>query len=87
MITFYDFFRKHKLKKATSNVEINRVLSSLDLNDVWIYLRDGPFTSSDIDIINLHPSKGTHWVFYVNESYFDSYGCVPRRKLSTIFIK
>ena len=35
MITFNDFIQKHKLKnQATSNVEINRVFSSLDLNDV-----------------------------------------------------
>ena len=87
MITFNDFIRKHKLKnKATSNVEINRVLSSLDLNDVWIYLRDGPFKSVN-GIVNLHPSKGTHWVCYINESYFDSYGCVPPRKFSKFIVK
>ena len=74
MISFNDFIRKHKLKnKPSSNVEINRVLLSLDLNDVWIYLRDGPF-NSDSGIVNLHPSKGTHWVCYLNENYFDSYG-------------
>ena len=60
MIMLNDFIQKHKLKnEATSNVEINRVLSSLGLNDVGIYLRDGPF-KSDIGIVNLHPSKGTH---------------------------
>ena len=55
MITFNEFIKKYKLKdKATSNVEINRVLSSLFLNKVGIYLRDGPF-ESDIGMVNLHP--------------------------------
>ena len=82
-----DFIRKHKLKnKATSNIKIHQALSCLSLDDVWICLRDGLF-EPDIGIVNLHPSKGTHWVCYINESYFDSYGCVPPRKLSKIFKK
>ena len=59
-MSFNDFVREHDLKnKATSNIKIQKVLSSLGLNDVGIYLRDGPF-SSDVGIVNLHPSKGTH---------------------------
>ena len=61
-MTFIDFLRKHDLKnKATSNIKFYQFLSSLSLNDIGIYSRDGPF-SSDIGIVNLHPSKGTHWV-------------------------
>ena len=57
---FNDFVEKFGLKnKATSNIKIQQVLSSLSSNDVGIYLRDGPF-KTDIGIINLHPSKGTH---------------------------
>ena len=56
------------------------------LNNVGIYLRDGLFLS-DIGIVNLHPFKGTHWVCYINENYFDSYGCVPPQKLSKFIIK
>ena len=67
-------------------MEINRVLSSLSLNDVGIYLKDGSF-ESDIGIVNLHPSKGTHWVVYINEHYFDSYGSAPPKKLSKFIIK
>ena len=67
-------------------MEINRVLSSLGLNDVGMYLRDGPF-KSDIGIVKLHPSKGTHWNCYINENYSDSYGCVPPHKLSRFIIK
>ena len=69
---FNDFIKKHNLKnKATSNIKIQQVLSSLSLNDIGIYLRGGPF-ESDIDIVNLHPSKGTHWVLYIHGNYFDS---------------
>ena len=84
---FNEFIKKFNLKnKATSNIKIQQVLSSLSLNDVGIYLRDGPF-ESDIGIVNLHPSKGTHWVCYINENYFDSYGCSPPKKLSKFIIK
>ena len=87
MMVFNDFVRKSKLKnKATSNIKIHQVLSSLSLNDVWIYLRDTLF-ESDIGIVNPHPSKGTHWVCYVNENYFDSYGVVCPKKLSKFIIK
>ena len=78
---FNDFVKKFYLKnKATSNIKIQKVLSSIGLNNVEIYLRDGPF-SSDIGIVNLHPSKGTHWVCYIKDCYFDSYGCPPPKKL------
>ena len=66
-------------------MEINRVLSSLSLNKVGIYLRKGLF-ESDIGIVNLHPSKGTHWVCYINENYFDSYGVVCPKKLAKFIV-
>ena len=87
MITFDDFIKKHNLRnKATSNIKIQQVLNSFGLNNVIIYLRDGPF-SSDIGIVNLHPTRGSHWVSYINENYFDSYGITPPRKLSKFIIK
>ena len=86
-MTFYDFIKKHNLKnKATSNIKIQQVLNSIGLNNIGIYLRDGPF-SSDIGIVNLYPSRGTHWVCYINENYFDSYGCVCPKRLSKFIIK
>ena len=86
-MTFNDFIKKYKLKnEATSNIKIPQVLSSLSLNDVGIFLRDGPF-ESDIGNVNLHPSRGTHWVCYINENYFDSYGIVCPKKLSKFIIK
>ena len=87
MITFNEFIKKHNLRnKATSNIKIQQVLNSIGLNNIGIYLRDGPF-SSDIGIVNLHLPKGTHWVTYINENYFDSYGCVSPKKLSKYIIK
>ena len=87
ILTFNEFIKKFKLKnKATSNKKIQQVLNSIGLNNVGIYLRDGPF-STDIGIVNLHPSKGSHWVYYINENYFDSYGVVCPKKLSKFIIK
>ena len=28
------------------------------------------------------PLKSTHWAVYVNESYFDSFGCPPPKLLT-----
>ena len=56
------------------------------MNNVGIYLRDGPF-ESDIGIVNLHPSEGTHWFCYKSENSLDSYGFVFPKKLSKFIIK
>ena len=86
-MTFNEFIKNYKLKdKATSNIKIYQVLDSIGLNSVRIYLRDEPF-KSDIGIVNLHPLKGTHWVCYIDENYFDSYGVVCPKKLSKFIIK
>ena len=58
----------------------------LFLKDVGIYLRNGPF-KSDFGFVNLHPSKGSHWICYINEIYFDSYGVVCPKNLSKFIIK
>ena len=87
-MSFNDFVHKHNLKnKATSNTKIYEVLKKIGLDSkLGTYLRDGSF-SRDIGIVNLHPSKGTHWVCYINENFFDSYGCVCPKKLSKFVIK
>ena len=57
MMTFNDFNKNYNLRnKATSNIKIQQVLSSLSLNDVGVHLRDGPF-ESDVGIVNLHLAK------------------------------
>ena len=88
MISFNNFVKKYNLKnKATSNIKTYEVMRKIGLDStVGIYLRDGSF-STDIGIVNLHPSRGTHWVCYINENYFDSYGCSPPKKLSKFIIK
>ena len=68
-MSFNDFVHKHKVKnEATSNIKIYQALSSLSLNDVDIYLRDGSF-SRDMGNLNPDPSKGTHWIFYINKNF------------------
>ena len=71
-MSFNDFVLINKLKsKATSIINIQQVVCSFGLDSVDIRLRDGPF-SCDIGIVNLQPTKRTHWVTYINEIYFDS---------------
>ena len=82
-----DFVIIYKIKNtATSNKNVPRVLSSIGLNNIVIYLRDEPF-SSDIGIVKLHPTKRTDWVAYITENCFGSYGCAPSQKLSKFIIK
>ena len=87
MISFNEYFSKYKLKnKATSNKKIQQGFFSTGLDNVNIFVRDGPF-SSDIGNVILHPSKGTHWVLNKNKIYSDSHGCAPPQKLSRFIIK
>ena len=59
-MSFNYFVHKCKLKnKATSNIKLQQVLSSIGLDNVGFYLRDGPF-SNDIGVVKIHSSKGTH---------------------------
>ena len=79
-LSFREFVAKYRLKKeATSNVKIKEILNMLRASSeldtaCGIYMRDDKFTTTS-GIVNLHPTKGTHWVMFVNEFYFDSYGC------------
>ena len=84
---FNDFVHNYSLKnEATPSVKVYQVFPSIGLDNVDFSLRNGPF-SSDIGIINLHASEGTHWVVYINETCFDSYGCPPTQKLTKFIIK
>ena len=87
MMIINEFSEEFKLKnKTTSNVKTQQVLRSLSLEGVGFCLRDGTF-KSDMGIVSLHPSKGTHWVCYKNEKISDSYGCVCPMKLYKFIIK
>ena len=85
-MSFNGFVQKHDLKnKATSIIKFYQVLTSIGLDNVNIYLRDGPIIT-DIAIVNLHPFQGTHWVLYIHERYLDSYGCARPQKLPKFII-
>ena len=76
-LSFKEFFEKYGQKnEATSNVKIKEILDILKLNSTGIYMRDDKFTTPS-GKVDLHPSKGTHWVMFSNQNYFDSYGCPP----------
>ena len=50
--------------------------NELDIHDSCrIYMRDDKFTTT-AGIVNLHPTKGTHWVMF-SDKFFYSYGCPP----------
>ena len=51
-----------------------------------IYLTDRSFTS-DVGIVDLHPAKGTHWIAYINENFFNSYGAGPPQNQSRFLTK
>ena len=73
-LSLKEFVEKYRLKnEATSKVKIKEILDKLTI-PAGIYMGDDKFTTTS-GIVNLHPTKGTHWVMFVNEFYFDSYGC------------
>ena len=80
--SFKEFVDKYRLKnEATSNVKIKEILNMLRASSeldtaCGIYMRDDKITTT-CGIVNLHPTKGTRWVMFVKEFYFDSYGCPP----------
>ena len=87
IISLNDFIRKYQLKnKVTSDIKIQNNRSPLTLGDVETYLRDRIF-SSDLGMVNSHPTKSTHWVTYSNKTYLDSYGCSLPQKLSRFILK
>ena len=65
-LSFKDLVKKHGLKnEATSNIEIQEILDILKLNSTGIYMRDDKFYTKS-GIVNLHPTKRTHWVMFIN---------------------
>ena len=89
-LLFKEFVEKCGLKnEATSNVKIKEILNELKI-PCGIYMRDDKLTTTSsggfAGIVNLHPTKGTHWVMFINEFYFDSYGCPPPLNIMS-FIK
>ena len=82
-LSFKEFVEKYGFKgEATSNVKNKEILDTLSafgilkLNSTGRYMRDDKFTTTS-GLVNLHPTKGTHWVIFSDKFYFDSYGCPP----------
>ena len=87
MMSLNDSILIYDLKnKATCFIKNYQPLSSLSLKDIGICLRDGTF-KTDIGLVNLHPTRKTYWVTYINENFFDSYYCVCPKKLSRVILK
>ena len=62
MMSFSDFVHNYGLRnKSASILKIQNILISLASKDVRIFLGNGTF-SGDLGIVNIHPTKGTHWV-------------------------
>ena len=77
-MSFNDFIKKYNSKnKATNDMKRYEALKKIGLvSKVGICLTDGDFLRN-YGIVNLHPSRGTHWVCCIKDCYFDSYGCSP----------
>ncbi len=76
-----EFMRKYNLQnKATSNKKISEVINKLGIKNFNIYMRDDKLTTKQ-GIINIHPTRGTHWVCYYNKNYFDSFGVKPPKSI------
>ena len=57
ILSFSEFIHKYSLQnRVTLNVKNQNIPSSLTLNDVEIFLRDGPINIG-IVIISFHPKK------------------------------
>ena len=81
-LSFKEFVNKYGIKnEATSNVEIKEILKLMNTS-CGIYMRDDKFNTTS-GIVNLHPTRGTHWVMFTNQNYFDSYGCPPPLNITT----
>ena len=50
-----------------------------------MYIEDYKFTTT-AGIVNLHPTKGTHWVMFSNQIYFDSCGFASPVNIEKILI-
>ena len=83
--SFTVFFQRFKLKgQATSNITLKEMLNQMTLN-TKIYMRDINFSKNSI--IDVRQCRGPDWISYMNENYFDSYGCLPLKLLSNFISK
>ena len=74
-------FKNGLKNKETSIVKIKEILNEIITPyrrryACEVYMRADTFTTT-AGIVNLHRTKGTHWVMFSDKFYFDSYGCPP----------
>ena len=83
MTTFIDFIPTYTFKsEATTILKIQQVLFLLfHIPGIAICLRDGPIKSI-VGKANLHPTKGTRGVAYIDQIYCKSNGGPPPEKLT-----
>ena len=77
VLDFKSFIKLHKLKnQATSAKKLFDVAKKIKLKDFDIYLRNQPLKTKQ-GIVNLDTTKGSHWVCFYENNYFDAYGVKP----------
>ena len=74
-LSFKEVVGMYGLKDQATSIIKKQVLDQLTIA-AEIYKRDDKFTTT-AGVVNLHPTKGTHWVMFSDKFYFDSYGCPP----------
>jgi hypothetical protein len=80
ILALNDFMTKYNLKNtSTNNVKISDVINQLKIKDFNIYIENERLRTKQ-GIVNLS-KKGTHWVCYYNNFYFDSYGVKPPKNI------
>ena len=83
IIDFEAFCQQYKLEnKPTTGDKILSVAEKIGLKSFNIYLRNNELTTKQ-GVINLsnNPFKGTHWVAYNGNKYFDSYLVEPPNEI------
>ena len=65
--------------------EKNEIPNEINIS-AEIYIGDDAFTTNS-GLVNLHPTKGPHWVMFVGQFYFDSNGCPPPLNVISQFIR
>ena len=53
--------------------------------EVGVGLRGGSLTTK-VGTVKLHPSEGTHWIAYMDQNFFDSYGAPTPENFLTFCI-
>ena len=67
---FISFF--NSIRKDTSNLKRKVFSREPDKNDIEC---KGSKSKTKDGSVHPHPTKGTHWVYYIFEKSFDSSGC------------